>query len=400
MSNPTARPRPLVVLDRELGEGGERQLHRRSRAAPPAPRRLPPGQIPAACAVFRPAEDLATRATGDRLGRAFKSVGRLSDAIGRTAHHARLPESRATHTARTRAQRSGNAIDALQRARSGRAGPSGHGENDGHRRRLLTRLPSRPDTPRSTRAGYYLASCPTERPTGSRRACATWSWRRACGSGPPPRRRCSMRRAGSTGTTFPPATPTASIAGCRATTSRPPMRPRPSPMPTPSSDSAKVTFLDVPAAVRRVRSAAEQARASDPNIVAVVLFGSLATGGDHAGQRRRCPRPAPARFAARPRPHPRLQPRIRRTGTRRAGLSLDRGRADSAPGGTRPLRARDPGYRHHGGGNDPAVIESIALAPFDPGSLGKPTGEANGPNATRPATTETPAAPAQSSQIG
>ncbi len=50
-------------------------------------------------------------------------------------------------------------------------------------------------------------------------------------------------------------------------------------MPTPSSDSAKVTFLDVPAAVRRVRSAAEQARASDPNIVAVVLFGSLATGG-------------------------------------------------------------------------------------------------------------------------
>ena len=177
MSNPTARPRPLVVLDRELGEGGERQLHRRSRAAPPAPRRLPPGQIPAACAVFRPAEDLATRATGDRLGRAFKSVGRLSDAIGRTAHHARLPESRATHTARTRAQRSGNAIDALQRARSGRAGPSGHGENDGHRRRLLTRLPSRADTPRSTRAGYYLASCPTERPTGSRRACATWSWR-------------------------------------------------------------------------------------------------------------------------------------------------------------------------------------------------------------------------------
>jgi PleD family two-component response regulator len=41
---------------------------------------------PAACAVFRPAENLATRATGDRLGRAFKSVGRVSDAIGRTAH--------------------------------------------------------------------------------------------------------------------------------------------------------------------------------------------------------------------------------------------------------------------------------------------------------------------------
>jgi PleD family two-component response regulator len=41
--------------------------------------------VQAACAVFRPAEDLATRATADRLGRAFKSVGRLSDAIGRTA---------------------------------------------------------------------------------------------------------------------------------------------------------------------------------------------------------------------------------------------------------------------------------------------------------------------------
>ncbi|HEV8509795.1 MAG TPA: response regulator [Gemmatimonadales bacterium] len=41
---------------------------------------------PAACAVFRPADDLATRATGDRLGRAFKSIGRLSDAIGRTAY--------------------------------------------------------------------------------------------------------------------------------------------------------------------------------------------------------------------------------------------------------------------------------------------------------------------------
>ena len=37
-----------------------------------------------ACVVFRPAEKLPTRAAGDRLGRAFKSVGRLSDAIGRT----------------------------------------------------------------------------------------------------------------------------------------------------------------------------------------------------------------------------------------------------------------------------------------------------------------------------
>lgn len=40
--------------------------------------------LPAACAVFRPAADLPTRASGDRLGRAFKHVGRLSDAIGRT----------------------------------------------------------------------------------------------------------------------------------------------------------------------------------------------------------------------------------------------------------------------------------------------------------------------------
>lgn len=40
---------------------------------------------PAACAIFRPAEDLPTRAAGDRVGRAFKAVGRLSDAIGRTS---------------------------------------------------------------------------------------------------------------------------------------------------------------------------------------------------------------------------------------------------------------------------------------------------------------------------
>jgi GGDEF domain-containing protein len=40
---------------------------------------------PAACAVFRPDDDLPTRGTGDRVGRAFKSVGRLSDAIGRTS---------------------------------------------------------------------------------------------------------------------------------------------------------------------------------------------------------------------------------------------------------------------------------------------------------------------------
>src|SRR6266850_626681 len=41
--------------------------------------------VPAACAVFRPAAALASRASADRLGRAFKSLGRLSDAIGRTA---------------------------------------------------------------------------------------------------------------------------------------------------------------------------------------------------------------------------------------------------------------------------------------------------------------------------
>jgi len=42
--------------------------------------------VAAACAVFQPSEDLPSRASGDRLGRAFKSVGRLSDAIGRTSH--------------------------------------------------------------------------------------------------------------------------------------------------------------------------------------------------------------------------------------------------------------------------------------------------------------------------
>jgi PleD family two-component response regulator len=42
--------------------------------------------VPAACAVFQPTEELPSRAAGDRLGRAFKTVGRLSDAIGRTAH--------------------------------------------------------------------------------------------------------------------------------------------------------------------------------------------------------------------------------------------------------------------------------------------------------------------------
>lgn len=39
---------------------------------------------PAACVVFQAAEPLRTAASGDRLGRAFKAAGRLSDAIGRT----------------------------------------------------------------------------------------------------------------------------------------------------------------------------------------------------------------------------------------------------------------------------------------------------------------------------
>ena len=42
--------------------------------------------VPAACAVFQPSDDLPNLASGDRLGRAFKTVGRLSDAIGRTSH--------------------------------------------------------------------------------------------------------------------------------------------------------------------------------------------------------------------------------------------------------------------------------------------------------------------------
>jgi CheY-like chemotaxis protein len=42
--------------------------------------------VAAACAVFQPTEDPPSRASGDRLGRAFKTVGRLSDAIGRTSH--------------------------------------------------------------------------------------------------------------------------------------------------------------------------------------------------------------------------------------------------------------------------------------------------------------------------
>ena len=40
--------------------------------------------LPSACAVFRPVDQISNRSATDRLGRAFKSVGRLSDAIGRT----------------------------------------------------------------------------------------------------------------------------------------------------------------------------------------------------------------------------------------------------------------------------------------------------------------------------
>jgi len=44
-------------------------------------------------------------------------------------------------------------------------------------------------------------------------------------------------------------------------------------------DSAHVTFLDVGAAVERVRAAARRLSASNAHVAAVVLFGSLASGG-------------------------------------------------------------------------------------------------------------------------
>jgi predicted nucleotidyltransferase len=50
-------------------------------------------------------------------------------------------------------------------------------------------------------------------------------------------------------------------------------------MLTPSSDSAKVTFVDAMAIVHRLRAAAQLACAQNPNITTVILFGSLATGG-------------------------------------------------------------------------------------------------------------------------
>jgi predicted nucleotidyltransferase len=50
-------------------------------------------------------------------------------------------------------------------------------------------------------------------------------------------------------------------------------------MPTSSSTSVPVRFLDAPAAVRRLEGAARALCDRDTNIAAVVLFGSLATGG-------------------------------------------------------------------------------------------------------------------------
>lgn len=49
-------------------------------------------------------------------------------------------------------------------------------------------------------------------------------------------------------------------------------------MPTASSSSARVTFLDVAASVDRLRAAARRLCETDPTVVAVVLFGSLAQG--------------------------------------------------------------------------------------------------------------------------
>ncbi len=49
-------------------------------------------------------------------------------------------------------------------------------------------------------------------------------------------------------------------------------------MPIASLSSAPVTFLDVPRAVEAVRAAAIRLRATDPGVVAVILFGSLADG--------------------------------------------------------------------------------------------------------------------------
>ena len=49
-------------------------------------------------------------------------------------------------------------------------------------------------------------------------------------------------------------------------------------MPTRSSNTAAVTYLDRGAVLRDLAAAAKQLTARDPNVMAVVLFGSLAHG--------------------------------------------------------------------------------------------------------------------------
>ncbi|MGH7699541.1 MAG: nucleotidyltransferase domain-containing protein [Gemmatimonadales bacterium] len=50
-------------------------------------------------------------------------------------------------------------------------------------------------------------------------------------------------------------------------------------MPSTSSSFARVEFLDARATVERLRRAAERLAAANPRVRAVLLFGSLATGG-------------------------------------------------------------------------------------------------------------------------
>lgn len=50
-------------------------------------------------------------------------------------------------------------------------------------------------------------------------------------------------------------------------------------MPNTSSSFARVEFLDARATVERLRRAAERLTDANPRVRAVVLFGSLATGG-------------------------------------------------------------------------------------------------------------------------
>src|SRR5438105_1176272 len=80
--------------------------------------------LPSACAVFRPVDQISNRSATDRLGRAFKSVGRLSDAIGRTgqsefAVFAPATNAWAAHSARSRSQRrSSSRVPGSRRAMS------------------------------------------------------------------------------------------------------------------------------------------------------------------------------------------------------------------------------------------------------------------------------------------